>query len=47
MGSRAQKHVNSVSAFEVLDVLVTMDQSEPNYDKGKGEIRGLLVSKGS
>lgn len=47
MGSRAQKHTNLVSTFEVQDVSVGMDQSESNYDKGRGKIRGLLASKSS
>lgn len=36
MSSHAQKHANSISIFEVLDVPMAMDQSEPNYGMGKG-----------
>lgn len=37
--------MNSVFGFEVLDNLVAIDQSEPNYDKGKGVKLGVFCPR--
>lgn len=45
LSSQARKYVNSMSTFEVSDVLVAMDQSEPNYDKGSEWNQGFTGLK--